>query len=168
MERHILQKLVGCHCAETDVDLSVQGDVGLKAYAKRNIQGSSLRYFAREKWLSFLKSRHSADAHGQQLHTGLCVLWTAVPLREPTFLLFSGLEGWLQQAEASQKWPKTEFERDEVWSVWPLAIPHWTDTTSSLQRWWYLWISGWAGKSNSSLSGIQAFDLDAFMRNSTL
>lgn len=49
---HFLQKIVGCHCAETDVDPSVQGDMGLKAYAKRNIQGSSFRYFAREKWLS--------------------------------------------------------------------------------------------------------------------
>lgn len=45
---HFDQKFVECHYAETDVDLSVQGDMGLKAYAKSNIQGWGFRYFARE------------------------------------------------------------------------------------------------------------------------
>lgn len=45
---HFLQKIVQSHYAETDVDLSVQGVLGLKTYPKRNIQGRQFRYFARE------------------------------------------------------------------------------------------------------------------------
>lgn len=44
---HSLQKIVESHYAETDVDPSVQGEMRLKAYMKRNIQGKGFRYFAR-------------------------------------------------------------------------------------------------------------------------
>lgn len=45
---HFLQKIVQSYYAETDVDVSVQGVLGLKTYPKRNIQGRQFRYFARE------------------------------------------------------------------------------------------------------------------------
>lgn len=124
---HYLQKIVESHYAETDVDPRVQGDMGLRANAKRNIQGRDFRYFARGNWLLFFKNqpqcRRCWPAAPQcSLCSGDCSA-----TKRAMGPLLCPLEGWLQLcvivwAESSQKWPKTECERKcslRCFSLWP-------------------------------------------------